>query len=292
MRATVGLRILLIATALFATVNDAQSQEARDSILVSAISDPRHAEISEGKIVWVDLVTTDVRAASDFYSAVFSWDAVPRGDGSYVEFYHDGILICAIADFDEGGANNGDARWLISMSVLDVDSAVRTVVERGGKILEPPADLPARGRFAVVQDNQGALLMLLRATGGDPVDEQLGLDRWAWAELWTHDVDRAQSFYSALANFDVVRVPGDERRILGRSGEARASVVRLPWPEVAPNWIPYIPVADIGATLRKVEAAGGVKLVASSDADGGPSAAVVMDPTGGVFALQQAALKP
>ena len=80
---------------------------------------------------------------------------------------------------------------------------------------------------------------------------------------------------------------GGERIVLGTDGQARATIVALPWDDVEPNWIPYIPVADAAATMRRVVDAGGGVLMQSGDAAGATAVAIVMDPTGGVFAIQQ-----
>ena len=52
-------------------------------------------------------------------------------------------------------------------------------------------------------------------------------------------------FYKAIAGYDALRFPdvnGGERIVLGTDGKARATIVPLPWDDVEPNWIPYIPV--------------------------------------------------
>jgi predicted enzyme related to lactoylglutathione lyase len=231
-------------------------------------------------------VTTDPEKAAAFYAAVFGWQAKQFVDDNYIELLHDGQAVCAVVRFEEGEAQDGDARWLVSISVDDVDAATNRAANNGGAVLKPATDLPDRGRYSVISDSQGAVLMLLRATGGDPVDDSPTLNEWAWAELWTDDREGAIAFYSALAGYDALRVPdtdGDERVVLGTEGKARATIVTLPWDDVEPNWLPYVPVADAAATLQEITAAGGAVLVQSADVD----AAIVMDPTGGVFAIQQ-----
>jgi predicted enzyme related to lactoylglutathione lyase len=131
--------------------------------------------------------------------------------------------------------------------------------------------------------------MLLRATGGDPPDDTRFLDEWAWAELWTNDTAAAAEFYSALAGYNAMRLPdanGGERVVLGTNGQARATIVALPWEDVDPSWIPYIPVASVPDTMGRIVDAGGAVL---EKAGAGESAtvAIVMGPTGGVFAIQQ-----
>lgn len=262
-------------------------------LIVSPISASPSGEIHNGKLVWVDLITTDPQKAVQFYSTVFGWQAQYFSDEKYIEMNRDGRLICSVVLLEDEEAQASDSRWLVSISVDDVDDATQRAVDNGGSFLESPTDLPDRGRYSVISDSQGAVLMLLRATGGDPVDDLILVDEWAWAELWTNDTDEAESFYKSLAGYDSLRLPdasGGERILLGSDGKARATIVSLPWDDVEPNWIPYIPVSNVADTLQRIDDAGGALLVKSDDSDGSPEVAIVVGPTGGVFAIQQAEL--
>ena len=286
---TIALSVFAI-TAMLPRVTLA---EQGDALVVSPIIAVPSGEIHEGALVWVDLLTTDPQKALAFYTAVFDWQSVSYADDTYIELSHDGRIISAIVLYESDDAVDGDARWLVSLSVKDVDAAVATAVNNGGTVLEPATDLPDRGRYSVISDAQGAVLMLLRATSGDPVDTTPTLDQWDWAELWTDDVESAVSFYEALARYDTLRFPDSTdgaHIVLSTDGVARTTIVQLPWNDVEPNWIPYIPVADLSDTLRRINAAGGAVLVTSDDSEPSVDVAIVMDPTGGVFAVQQAEL--
>ena len=51
--------------------------------------------------------------------------------------------------------------WVPYVTVADVDALVKKVVSLGGKVHMPPTDIPTVGRFAVIQDPQGAVLNLI-----------------------------------------------------------------------------------------------------------------------------------
>ena len=277
--------------AVLVTTGTDAAAESEEPLIVSPISSVPGGETHNGKLVWVDLVTTDPRKAVAFYTAVFDWQSRSFADETYVELIHDGRVMSAIVLYEGDEAVDGDARWLVSISVKDVDAATQVAVESGGEVLEPATDLPDRGRYSVISDAQGAVLMLLRATGGDPIDDTPLLDEWAWAELWTDDLEAAVNFYQAIAGYSTLRLPdadGGERIVLGTDGKARATVVPLPWDDVEPNWIPYIPVANTAGTLQRIIEAGGAVLVTSDGSPNSVAVAIVMDPTGGVFAIQQA----
>lgn len=264
---------------------------AADTVpLASPVSAESTGVIHPGKVVWADLITTDVAKASRFYAAVFDWSVSQTDDPGYVELERDGRAIASIVDYEDAEATAQDSRWLVSMSVPDVDAAVALAVAGGGALRHPVDELPGRGRYAVVEDSRGAMLMLLRATGGDPVDAPLKTGEWGWAELWTDDVEESLAFYTAFISFESRDLPdgkGGRRLLLGTENRARALIVELPWDDVEPNWLPYVPVASVPDTEQRIIDAGGAVLVASGDSDGAHDVAIVADNVGGVFAIQE-----
>ena len=306
---------------------------------VSPITLEPTGESHPGKVIWMDLVTHDVRRASDFYRQVFGWAIRLNEDGGYAEAFQRGRPVAAFVRYEDDAPEDA-AQWLVSISVPDVDAAAAAARKQGGAVLEGPGcllgrwhqchelevrhrsppphrssfslsgircgnprfdpcarsdpvlegpeRLKDRGRWALISDSQGALLMLLKASGGDPPDEAPAANEWLWAELWTDDPAAAVGFYESVVGYKSVEAresDGGEVRILGRDGVARATVVKSPWEEVKPNWLAYVVVDDLAATLDAVESNGGEVLVQPAvSADG--DVAIVADPTGGVFALQ------
>jgi predicted enzyme related to lactoylglutathione lyase len=255
---------------------------------VSPITPEPTNEWRPGKVVWADLVTSDLLRATDFYRQVFGWAIRLSDDGSFAEATYRGRPIASFARYGHE-APEGEAQWLISISVPDVGAAAAAVRRNGGEVLEGPDNLRNRGRYVVATDSRGALLMFLRASGGDPGDDTPAANEWLWAELWTDDPTDASAFYETVVGYRTVEArekDGGELLVMGRDGVARATVVRLPWPEVKPNWLIYLLVDDLEATLELVRRNGGEVLVHPSAAGDG-NVAIVADPTGGAFALQQ-----
>lgn len=280
------LGTLILITSTIAAQPPAHAQ------LASPISSAPTNIIVPGEIVWADLVTTDVETAVAFYADVFGWDIRRSKDPGYVELAHDGDVICAVARFDDEDVTPGNARWLVSISVADVDNSAQKVELHGGSILEASEDFPDRGRLAVVSDDQDAVFMLLRASGGDPPGNRHVAGAWGWAELWTNDVEKAVAFYEEVIGYRAVRVPREDGQhpvMLTTLKRPRGTIVKIPSANVEPNWLPYVPVADGRATLQRIEVAGGSVLLTSDEVEGdtGSFAAVVADPTGGVFAIQE-----
>jgi predicted enzyme related to lactoylglutathione lyase len=241
-----------------------------------------------GQLVWADLLTPDVAAAKRFYSAVFDWQFA--GDDQYSQASHDGVPVAGIAFHVPRDPDVSEVAWLVSVSVEDVDAAAAAVAGAGGQVLEAPRTVPDRGRFAIVEDDQEAVIVLLRSTQGDPADRRSTDNEWIWAELWTPDPNRAAEFYRATIGYDARTITdsgGSEYVVLVHDGKPKTGIVRMPWDKVEPHWLPYLRVADVSDTVARVEAAGGVVLVAPRAEFDDGSVAIVSDPTGGVFAIQQ-----
>lgn len=240
-----------------------------------------------GQLVWVDLLTDDVSAAKDFYAAVFDWRFV--GDDKYAQASHAGAPVAGIAYHEPRDPEVSEVAWLVSVSVADVDAAAGAVTGAGGEVLEAPRNVPERGRFAIVEDDQGAVVVFLRSAQGDPPDRRSVDNEWIWAELWAPDPDGAAEFYRATVGYDaktITEPDGSDYVVLVHGGKPKTGIVRLPWDEVTPHWLPYLRVAEVGRAIERIMAAGGrVLLPPRQEFDQG-TVAIVSDPTGGVFAIQ------
>jgi predicted enzyme related to lactoylglutathione lyase len=113
----------------------------------------------------------------------------------------------------------------------------------------------------------------------------------SWIDLQVPDPDAARAFYGPLfgwtfdapagAAYAVARLDGQEAAgITGGSGGDPAA------------WRTYVAVTDLGATVERVEAAGGRVLVGAADAGAGSRSATCADPSGVPFLLLQAGRLP
>ena len=241
-----------------------------------------------GKFIWRDLLTKDVVGAQAFYGALFGWEFRAVAGGDYVVILREGKPIGGIVRADRK-VKVEVSQWASWLSVADVDTAVATVRAAGGQVLRAPLVLKGRGRLAVVTDPEGALLVLVRSTDGDPRDAEAGVGDWLWTELWTHDKPGSLTFYQRLAGYTT-----EERQVAGAtypvfmgSGAPRAGVVANPFEDVGTNWLPYVRVDDVGATVARVQELGGRLLVEPREDRRAGSAAIVADPTGAAFVVQK-----
>lgn len=241
-----------------------------------------------GAVVWMDLLTGDIDRAAEFYAEVFGWDLLFSGDRSYAYATVNGSPVAALATYEEE-IGEADGLWIPSLSVPDVDKAMAVAKTLGGSVISPPEDLVGRGRYVLIEDATGAAIMLLRAANGDPARAEAP-NQWLWAELWTDDVDQSIHFYEQVIGYGTVAAKDAEGQtfmVMGRDQQPHVSVVETPLPDVDPTWLAYLMVENVVATVSAIEDAGGSVLLTPQKDGFNDNVAIVSDPTGGVFALQQ-----
>jgi len=131
---------------------------------VSAYQPEGEAGNAEGVFVWDELGTTDVDGAQRFYEAVFGWTTNDMGAeyGGYRIFNRGETGIAGLMTNPDASM---PAYWTPYVAVEDPDATVAKAKELGGSLLVEPMDVPKVGRFAVLQDPQGATFGIIR---GEP----------------------------------------------------------------------------------------------------------------------------
>jgi predicted enzyme related to lactoylglutathione lyase len=115
-----------------------------------------------GRFSWNELLTTDPEGAKKFYTQLFGWTTqdMPMGDFNYTIVKAD-IEVGGIMPIPEKAKGMPPA-WGPYVTVDNVDETVAQAEKLGGKICVPPTDIPDVGRFAVIQDPQGAAISVIR----------------------------------------------------------------------------------------------------------------------------------
>jgi predicted enzyme related to lactoylglutathione lyase len=116
-----------------------------------------------GAVSWTELTTPDPAAAMAFYGKLFGWSFQPMdmGSGTY-------NVIKVGADDAIGGvmktppdAQGMPPMWGSYVTVADCDATAAQCTALGGKVCVGPMDIPTVGRFAMLQDPQGATLFCI-----------------------------------------------------------------------------------------------------------------------------------
>lgn len=238
-----------------------------------------------GKFVWVDLLTPDVASAKTFYGGLFGWSFEQHG--RYTMIKNNGHRIAGILEVKPKPEKEVEALWLTAMSVTDVDKAVAFVKKEGGALLNGPVNMENRGRGSLVSDPQGAQLVLLRATGGDPSDEGTPeIGDWIWNEIWSNVPHKTSKFYKALGGYESILV-GDDYEILSSDKRWRGGIRYIFKDSYQVRWVPAIRVADPVKILEKVEQLGGVVLLRPDEPPSNGDTALISDASGALLMLQR-----
>lgn len=108
---------------------------------------------------WCELDTNDTGAAGKFYAALFGWSTKVGGD--YTEFQLGGKSIGGMMKIPKEWGPV-PPNWLTYFAVSDCDAAETKARGLGGKAIVPSTTIENVGRFAVLQDPQGAVFAVIK----------------------------------------------------------------------------------------------------------------------------------
>ncbi len=248
-------------------------------------------------ICWADLAAKDMRAAASWYGSLLGWSAVdidvgPDGGALLLEL--DGKRVASMSQASsDPAAPVPPSCWVSYVAVASAEEATQTALAAGASVVVPPFDVLDLGREAILRDPVGALISLWepRAHRGADLFDVPGTI--CSHELLTPEVERAATFYRALAGWeiDVVRADGQSRATI-RSRGRRIGGISCPvgGPELlGTTWLLGLGVRDCGAAARLVGDLRG-RVIRPCDAYHlGGVWAWVRDDMGAAFAIVQTA---
>ena len=255
-----------------------------------------------GQFVWYELTTPDVAAARKFYPLITGW-GTQQFDKDYMMWTADGVPVAGLFYLGEDQRQKGiPPNWMPYVAVDSVDESARKVALLAGKVVHGPEEIPGTGRFAVVQDPQGAVFGLYKSKtsmggwDGTPV-----LGRFSWHELMTTDYQKAFDFYRQLFGWqktgEMDMGGGSMYFMFGMKGKPFGGMFNRP-PEMAgmsPFWMLYVHVKDVKKAVETATKAGAFVQRPPMEVPGG-MIAILGDPQGAGFAVHAggaaAAAKP
>jgi len=248
-------------------------------------------ESHPGKFIWRDLMSDDITAVKNFYSELFGWTYldVAEKEEDYTVVLHDGNPIAGIFKLRDVEAEHKYSQWISYVSVADMNQAINYTTQSGGSVYREPFELPNRGNVSFILDSQNAVLAFVKSSSGDPKDGDPVYNEWLWTELWTNDVDKSINFYSELFGYTHKKFntkAENKYHVFEKEGRPRAGVLKIPFEDVKPHWMPYIAVKDPSEIVKKVEELGGTVYLGTEGVSGN-DAAIIADPSGAVFTVQK-----
>ncbi|MDQ1249678.1 MAG: uncharacterized protein QG597_4054, partial [Actinomycetota bacterium] len=223
----------------------------------------------EGLFGWIDLTTSDVAAAKDFYTGLFGWTSVdlptPMGV-DYTQFSIDGKLVAGMGPLPpEMAAGGMPSFWSSYVITADLDAALGRVAEAGGQVVVPAMDVMEQGRMAMVADPSGGIVGLWQPMAHEGAEVFNVPGALTWNELQSRDIAAAMPFYTDAFGWVWQEGPSPDYFIANlptKEGEDKSNAGAMAMPPGVPDeapsfWLIYIAVADCDATMAKAQELGG-----------------------------------
>lgn len=250
----------------------------------------------EGLFGWIDLSSSDVDVAKEFYSGLFGWtyaDHVMESDFTYSMCFKDGLSVAGLGPLPEPMVQAGvPSTWNSYALVEDADAVTAKAVAAGGQVLMPASDIMEADRIALVSDPSGAVLGLWQPQENQGAELFNAPGSLTWNELQTWDLDAALPFYSEVLGW--VWEDGDNEgyrlaTIPAKEGQDKTNAGAMAMPPGVPEgtpsfWMVYFAVSDCDEAMGHAINLGGTELFAPMEMGPGKFGGL-MDPTGAVFAV-------
>jgi predicted enzyme related to lactoylglutathione lyase len=238
----------------------------------------------------VDLLSSDVDRAQQFYGEVLGWTAEASGAefGNYVNFSSDGYRVAGmVANRPETGTPDF---WNTYLSTDDLEATVEAATKAGANVIAPPMTVADLGSMAILADPTGAVVGAWQPGGHTGFGKYNEAGSVAWDELHSKDFEASRNFYGEVFGwqFEPTSDTDEFRYYVGQIGGAPVaglmdSAKFLP-PEVPSMWTVYFSVADIDVACEKVTASGG-RIIRPPENTPVGRIAELADPTGAMFKL-------
>jgi predicted enzyme related to lactoylglutathione lyase len=243
---------------------------------------------TQGNFVWYELMTSDVKGASDFYKHVIGWGTQLFND-SYLMWTASGTPIGGVMSLDDAPEGT-PPHWMAHVTADDVDALAKKALSLGAKTIVAPTDIPTVGRFSIIADPQGAVLSLFTPSGPPMTrPDEAPNGHFSWHELMANDPEAAFRFYSQLLGWEkteAVTSPMGVYQMYGKGGRTFGGMMKRPTDFPAPpHWLYYVKVSDLDGALERVKYGGGQVMNGPMEVPGGARVAQCMDPQRAAFAL-------
>ncbi|QDU83750.1 27 kDa antigen Cfp30B [Planctomycetes bacterium Pla163] len=194
-------------------------------------------------------------------------------------------------------------QWMPHIQVTDVATSAARAVELGGRELMHGKDDDGASQWAVLLDPNGAafgIIPLVPADALPPAEEggaseaAASAGHIAWLDLTVTGAQATRDFYREVLGWTVEDAAMEDAAgsyadyaMVAGDGNAVAGVCHARGPNAGlpPVWMLYLPVGDLGESLRRVSEGGGEVIRTTSGKDGEIACAFVRDPVGACLAL-------
>lgn len=250
-----------------------------------------------GRPLWFELLTTNMEAAEQFYSAVVGWKITPFRGGE--EPYD---MWTRTGDASVGGVMtipngmNVPPHWVMYIGAPRLDEAVSHVERLGGSAMSPVIKVPDVGQMRIMHDPQGAMFAIFEPApssgSANSPETRAELGDSSWRELQTNDAAAAMKFYTDLFGWRETQAMdmglAGKYHVFARQWDIGGIMNKPPqMANLPPHWGLYFRVPDVASAADRVKANGGQVLNGPMEVPGGDLIVNCLDPQGASFSLHQ-----
>ena len=246
-----------------------------------------------GTFCWVELATSDAKAAKAFYGELLEWnvDDVPVGEGMiYSMLKHKGAEVAALYEITAEMKSQGvPPHWLSYVSVASADESATKAKSLGGTVIKDPFNVMDVGRMAVIQDPTQAVFALWepKTHQGAAVVNEAGA--FCWNELLTTDAAADEKFYTGLFGWSADHQEvGPMPYTMFKNGESMAAGMLTITKEmggIPPNWMVYFSVDDCDRSVERAKKMGATIVAPPTDIPEIGRMAAILDPQQAAFSV-------
>jgi hypothetical protein len=242
-----------------------------------------------GRVVWRELLTSDLEKARAFYSELFGWTYQDEESGQVSR----GVII------QRGGRSLGRLRqvmtrggaaaskWVSYVSVDNVDASVVIASADGGGAMPGPRDVPGMGRVAMVVDYADAMLAAIRSSQGELAPAAPEVGGFCWETLITPDVTRAKEFYGKVFGWRTQSRAGTGTVFAADATPSGQVADVQEVPDAPQHWRTYVLVEELESSRERAAGLGARVLVSRQEIPNAGHIAVLVDPTGAEIGLYE-----
>jgi len=244
--------------------------------MVKVTENPQHS------IGWVDLATTDLEGARDFYGGLLGWTYFNDGETPYWMCMVDTSPVAGMMEMTPEMGEMPPV-WSTYVVVDDVDATIAATTAAGGSVFQPPFDIPDGSRIAVIGDPTGAAICLFEglADNGMKLRDEIGAS--CWYDCRSRDAAAAIEFYTTVFGWTAETIDmGMPYTVFSLDGERICGLMAMPDEvpaEVPSHWVVDFVVADADEAAAYAAANGATITVPPMDTPFGRSCGL-LDPWG------------
>ncbi|WP_367319553.1 VOC family protein [Streptomyces sp. HUAS ZL42] len=247
---------------------------------------------------WIDLGTSDIDGATDFYHALFGWRFQSAGPdaGGYGFFQLEGKTATGAM---QTTPDQGPPSWTVYFQSADAEATAKAAEQAHGRVLFQPMDVMGQGTMAILADEAGVPFGIWQPGLNKGIDIANEPGSLAWVELYTPDIAAAAAFYNAALGLETSAVPfpGGTYTCINPAGAGEDAMFGGVVPladdpveaESGAYWLPYFEVTDTDAVVAKAQERGGKVRMPATDIPDVGRIAKLADPYGARFAVIKSA---